>query len=105
MKIIGNTVGTPLPKSDWKQTDPTKGDYIKNKPDIDALQNLIGDTSVADQISDAISAIETITPDDIDVICGRVLDDKMYNVLKYGDSLYIKQNISTLQKDAKLAIL
>ena len=34
MKIIGNTVGTPLPKPDFKQTDPTKGDYIKNKPEI-----------------------------------------------------------------------
>lgn len=34
MRIIGNTVGTPLPKSNWKQTDPTKGDYIKNKPEV-----------------------------------------------------------------------
>jgi len=31
-KIIGVTVGTPLPKPNFKQTDPTKGDYIKNKP-------------------------------------------------------------------------
>ena len=34
MKIIGNTVGTTLPKPDFKQTDPTKGDYIKNKPEV-----------------------------------------------------------------------
>ena len=33
-KIIGNPVGTTLPKPDWKQTDPTKGDYIKNKPEV-----------------------------------------------------------------------
>lgn len=33
-KIIGVTVGSPLPKSDFKQTDPTKGDFIKNKPKI-----------------------------------------------------------------------
>ena len=33
-KIIGNPVGTTLPKSDWKQNDPTKGDYIKNKPEV-----------------------------------------------------------------------
>ena len=33
-KIIGNPVGTTLPKPDWNQTDPTKGDYIKNKPEI-----------------------------------------------------------------------
>ena len=33
-KITGNTVGVPNPKPDWKQTDETKADYIKNKPDI-----------------------------------------------------------------------
>ena len=32
-KIYGITVGTPLPKPDWKQNDPKKGDYIKNKPE------------------------------------------------------------------------
>lgn len=31
-KIRGNTVGTTMPRSDWSQTDPTKADYIKNKP-------------------------------------------------------------------------
>lgn len=33
-KIIGVTVGTTLPKPDFKQDDPSKGDYIKNKPKI-----------------------------------------------------------------------
>lgn len=33
-KIRGNTVGTSMPRPDWNQTDPTKADYIKNKPDI-----------------------------------------------------------------------
>ena len=33
MKIIGNVIGTTLPKPNFKQTDPTKGDYIKNKPE------------------------------------------------------------------------
>ena len=37
-KIIGVTVGTQLPKPNFKQTDPTKGDYIKNKPDFDGLK-------------------------------------------------------------------
>jgi hypothetical protein len=31
-KIRGNTVGTTMPRPDWNQTDPTKADYIKNKP-------------------------------------------------------------------------
>lgn len=30
-KIYGVTVGSPLPKSNLKQTDPTKGDYVKGR--------------------------------------------------------------------------
>ena len=29
MKIVGNTVGTTLPKPNLKQTNPNKGDYVK----------------------------------------------------------------------------
>lgn len=61
-KIIGITVGTQLPKPDFKQNDPTKGDYIRNKPDFDGLKDkidtmsgLVGDTSVAEQITNAVS--------------------------------------------------
>lgn len=32
--IVGNTTATPTPRSDWAQTDETKADYIKNKPDL-----------------------------------------------------------------------
>lgn len=42
-KIIGITVGTQLPKPNFKQTDPTKGDYIKNKPDFDGLKARVSD--------------------------------------------------------------
>ena len=31
-KIIGVTVGTTMLRPDWNQKDPTKSDYIKNKP-------------------------------------------------------------------------
>lgn len=61
-KIIGVTVGTQLPKPNFKQTDPTKGDYIRNKPDFEGLKtqvnevsNLVGDTSVSTQIANAVS--------------------------------------------------
>ena len=69
-KIIGIPVGTTLPKSDWSQTDPSKGDYIKNKPDVvdmSTFQTMVGDTPVVDQIN---AAIQTITVEDIDAICG-----------------------------------
>ena len=38
-KIIGNTTATPPPRPDWNQDDPTKADYIKNKPNIEELIN------------------------------------------------------------------
>ena len=70
-KIIGITVGTALPKPNFKQDDPTKGDYIKNKPDFDGLKSqvdevsgLVGDTSVSEQIQNAVaqkSQIQIIT--------------------------------------------
>ena len=64
-KIIGVTVGTQLPKPNFKQTDPTKGDYIKNKPDfdglkgrVDAVSTLVGDKAVSEQINDAVAGLQ-----------------------------------------------
>lgn len=37
MKMIGNMIGNPVPRPDWNQTRSTAADYIKNKPDIDAI--------------------------------------------------------------------
>lgn len=36
-KIIGNTTAMPNPRADWAQTDETKADYIKNKPNLTGL--------------------------------------------------------------------
>lgn len=47
MKIVGYTVGTSLPKPDFKQTDPSKGDYIKNKPDFAGLKSKVDDIEEA----------------------------------------------------------
>lgn len=33
-KIIGNPTVTPMAVPDWKQTDSSKADFIKNKPDL-----------------------------------------------------------------------
>jgi hypothetical protein len=70
-KIIGVTVGTQLPKPNFKQTDPTKGDYIRNKPDfeglkdrVDTVSDLVGDTAVSEQINTAVeqkSQVQIIT--------------------------------------------
>ncbi len=33
-KIIGNITTTPIPRSDWAQTDKAKADFIRNKPGV-----------------------------------------------------------------------
>lgn len=35
MKITGNTVGTPMPRTNYEQTDPAKADYLKGKEVLD----------------------------------------------------------------------
>ena len=74
-KIIGVTVGTTLPKPNFKQTDPTKGDYIKNKPDFDGLkykveqievrvdtmqENAYDDTELRGIVSENVAKIDTL---------------------------------------------
>jgi hypothetical protein len=90
-KIIGVTVGTPLPKPNFKQTDPTKGDYIKNKPDFEGLKTrvgnvedaitsvseLVGDVAVATQIADAVAAIPQVVVDPTLTIEGAAADAKV----------------------------
>lgn len=46
MKIRGNTVGTPMPRPDWNQTNPRAADYILNKPTI--LESLTAITDAAE---------------------------------------------------------
>ena len=44
MIIKGNTVGTPMPRTNYEQTDPTKADYLKGK---DVLDEKIQDAQTA----------------------------------------------------------
>lgn len=44
MSIIGNTVGTPMPRTDYTQTDKRKADYLKGK---DVLDQKILDAQIA----------------------------------------------------------
>ena len=65
-KIIGVTVGTQLPKPNFKQNDPTKGDYIKNKPDFDGLKAQV------DDISDLADQIAVSLPNKADLVNGKI---------------------------------
>ena len=40
MSIMGTAVGLPTPTADWAQTDSGKADFIRNKPDVDAIRTL-----------------------------------------------------------------
>lgn len=48
-KIIGGTTATNMLLPDWNQTDPTKSDFIRNKPDLGRYATLdtIGDIEAA----------------------------------------------------------
>ena len=39
-KIIGNTTATPVPRSNWAQTDSSKADFILNKPNLGTKVNV-----------------------------------------------------------------
>lgn len=74
--IRGNTVGLPNPQPDWNQTDPTKADFIKNKPTFSGD----GETLVG------VLTINGVGPDengniDITLGGGEDLTDEEYNDL------------------------
>ncbi len=54
-KIIGNTTATPTPRSDWNQIDPTKADFILNKPE---LGNLTTKAYVDGQITEVAASAQ-----------------------------------------------
>ena len=58
-EIIGNTTATPNPRPDWAQTDPTKADYIKNKPDGLATKTYV-DAKI-EEVCSATYTTQTVT--------------------------------------------
>jgi hypothetical protein len=87
-RIIGNTTATPNPRPDWNQTDSTKADFIKNKPDIDGLTKRVsdnedaietlngtGDGSVDKKINDAFNDFATNVSNDATVNTYKELID------------------------------
>ena len=80
--IYGIPVGSSVCQSDWNQTDETKNDYIKNKPNFDlrALKDW-----VKQYIKDYLAmTATTITEEDGGVIyeinAGEILVDSEVNV-------------------------
>jgi hypothetical protein len=94
-KIIGVTVGTQLPKPNFKQNDPTKGDYIKNKPDFDGLKNEV--LTVRDALEQKQPIGDYALNSDVDQAKQEVInisnaytDEQIESVLIYVDKVDIE---------------
>ena len=63
-KIIGNTTTTPMAIPDWNQSDPTKADYIKNKPE---KTTVIDENSTDEQYVTAKAVYDYISDGSINI--------------------------------------
>lgn len=64
-KIIGNTTATPVPRSDWNQTDKKRPDYIRNKPKLGAIseKDVIDKTDLNTDIQSSLEEIDALESD------------------------------------------
>lgn len=60
-KIIGNTTTTPVPRSDWSQTDKTKVDYIRNKPKLGTIseKDIVDKVDLTTEVQTSLDQIDT----------------------------------------------
>ena len=60
-KIVGNTTATPVPRSNWEQTDKNKIDYIRNKPTLGVIseKDVITKDDLATDVQSSLEEIET----------------------------------------------
>jgi len=108
-KIIGVTVGTTLPKPNFKQTDPTKGDYIKNKPDFDGLkskveqievrvdtmqENAYDDTELRGIVSENVAKVDTLN----ELVGNTKVETQINNAVTALES-EIDNKFDTMQSD------
>ena len=60
-KIIGNTTATPVPRSDWNQTDKKRPDFIRNKPELGAIseKDVIEKSDLTQEVQSSLEEIDT----------------------------------------------
>lgn len=60
-KIVGNTTATPVPRSNWEQTDKNKIDYIRNKPTLGVIseKDVIAKDDLTADVQSSLEEIET----------------------------------------------
>lgn len=83
MKITGNTVGTTMPRSDWNQTDPSKADYIKNKPTLGAIstKDTIEKTDLSSDVQTTLDKAESAIQSIDGLATETYVDDKVASLV------------------------
>lgn len=92
--VVGNTVGTPSPCTDWNQTDPRKSSFIKNKPN---MEDYLTKDEAGDNYLTKDSADNYLTKDDAGNYLTKEYADGHYstNKIYYG----ISEPDSSIGKD------
>lgn len=99
IKIIGNTTATPVPRSDWAQTDESKVDYILNKPELSALATK--DTVEKDDLAADVQASLMKADTAVQSLDGYATEQQLENAISnhsHNDAYYTKNDV-----DAELA--
>lgn len=60
-KIMGTMLGMPSPRADWNETNPKKGSFIENKPDIEGLRSDVD--SIIEEIERVDEDIDSVQSD------------------------------------------
>lgn len=111
-KIIGNTTTTPVPRSDWSQTDKTKADFIRHKPELGAIseKDIIEKSDLTADVQLSLKQIDTkanilpitteeyeaLNEDDFDANTLYMLTDAEEDT--EGAVLYTEQTLAEEQK-------
>lgn len=91
-KIIGSTTTTPVPRSDWNQTDEKKADFILNKPDLGNLssKDVIEKTDLAEDVQasldNAITQVYVDTQDESTLTNANAYTDEKIALLMNNSS-------------------
>lgn len=96
-KIIGVTVGSPLPKPNLMQNDPTKGDYVKGKEEFLEQVNVNGGAT-DEMIANAVDKYLKENPPS-----GGV-DFKTDTTLKLEDGILSVNTTNDMEQDNTLPI-
>ena len=85
-KIIGNTTATPVPRSDWEQTDKTKADFIRHKPTLGAIseKDVINKDDLSTDIQSSLEQLDDLQIINIDLSASNEGESNLLNADTLG---------------------